>query len=85
MAARPLLVECERCGQRASVERAGRFQDEDYIRLSHEYHWLEFLLVNALTELVRKLPSHKWDTDDEIEATARQLRWELIDEREVIE
>ena len=84
MAARPLLIECERCGQQQCVERAGRFRDKDYTELQHEYFWLEFLLVNALIELVRQLPSHKWDSDDEIEATARQLRWELLDEREVV-
>ena len=32
---------CERCGLEAVFERAGRFSDEDYLELLHEYFALE--------------------------------------------
>ena len=37
----PLIVRCERCGQEASVERAGWFSDEDYAELLQEYMALD--------------------------------------------
>lgn len=38
---RPLLLECDRCGQPHSVERAGRFSDADFLELHHEHQALE--------------------------------------------
>lgn len=37
----PLVVQCPRCGQEQSVERASRFREEDYYELWHEYAELE--------------------------------------------
>ena len=36
-----LRHECERCGLIAELERAGRFRDDDYIELLHDYFDLE--------------------------------------------
>lgn len=33
--------ECERCGLIAVLERAGRFRDEDFLELLHDYFDLE--------------------------------------------
>lgn len=52
---------CERCGLEAVFERAGRFRDEDFVELLHEYFALEQQLdfahrrINLLRERVQQL------------------------------
>ena len=68
---------CERCGLEVVLERAGRFRDEDFYELLHEYFALERQLadvtgrylaacerIEQLRELVNMLP----DPVPEVEA-----------------
>lgn len=36
MAYKPLIYRCERCGMEASLERTGRFNDDDFYEVFHE-------------------------------------------------
>lgn len=48
---RTLEVECERCGAQQHVERAGRYRDEDYLELWHEYADLRAAYRAAVKQL----------------------------------
>jgi hypothetical protein len=74
-----LRHECERCGLAAEFERAGRFRDQDFYELLHEYFALEQEFarqanklsaartrIEQLRELVNMLP----DPVPEVEFTA---------------
>lgn len=52
---KPLTIECERCGQVHTVQRAGRFSDDDYIELHHDYMALERQYRADIARLEMKL------------------------------
>ena len=62
-----LLVECERCGHQHTVERAGRFRDEDFYELFHDYSDLEAESKRVIARLELELAKALRD--------AQEWRW----------
>ena len=60
---KPLTMECERCGQEHTVQRAGRFSDDDYLELHHEYMALERQYRADLALLQMKLAAARERVD----------------------
>jgi hypothetical protein len=50
---RTLTVQCDRCGLEHTVERAGRYADQDFLELWHEHMELEAEYKAQRTELAR--------------------------------
>jgi hypothetical protein len=50
---RTLTVQCDRCGLEHTVERAGRYADQDFLELWHEHMELEAEYKAQRTALAR--------------------------------
>ena len=50
--AKKLRHECERCGLAAEFERVGKFRDDDFLELWHEYHHLDVLYKQLIANYV---------------------------------
>lgn len=55
MSRKSLTVECQRCGNEQTVERAGRYRDEDYYDLWADYMRLEAQHRQDVAQLSHKL------------------------------
>ena len=77
--ARPLVIECDRCGEQMQIERASRFREQDYYELWREYMALDADFRTACVGMARGWTDMKWATEEEIEALGLRLYRTFMD------
>jgi hypothetical protein len=74
---KPLEHTCECCGALSLIERAGRFRDDDFVELLHDYLDLEREYRTAKARLEHEIDKLRWLLEDR---TATADRWQALAE-----
>jgi len=77
--ARKYRHECERCGLTAELERVGRFSDDSFLELHHDYFDLEWQLRQAQAR--RHLAETRLELAIERIEALKAIVNELLDEK----